>query len=353
MKSFLHSLAALFFLTTSFGLARSIKDLRYPHPMPLFITAVTTFGERPDWSHDGKRIVFVEKTVGDIFEVDLATRELTPLTHHYHHEGYTRALYLANGDILLSGARTFDATNPGPSRQEVGAELWVLRPGSGKPPVALGAHCKEGPAVSRTRMQIFWAVNQGLDLADIVYDAQGVPSLANRKTVIKEANLPRPESLLEAQNFRPGAEHELLFNIYTKRDNYLSEMYGLDLTTGKLTDYTKLPDRYSEPEGVFPDGKYMLAESSRHRHNVPGKKNYDGIDLYIVALDGTGATQRLTFFNEDPLFKCTQGVISDDGKYMAFQLSKTTDETGYGYGVMVMDVPAYLAANGLRMPGVR
>jgi hypothetical protein len=270
--------------------AKSIKDLHYPHPMPPFITAVTTFGERPDWSHDGRRIVFVEKTVGDVFEVDLATRELTPLTHHYHHEGYTRALYLANGDILLSGARTFDARNPGASRSEAGAELWALRPGSGKPPVALGAHCKEGPAVSRTQMKIAWAVNQGLDMADIIYNADGSPILTNHTTLLREADLPRPESKIEAQNFRPGAEHELIFNIYTKRDNYLSETYGLDTRTGKLTDYSQLPDRYSEPEGIFPDGKFTLVESSRHRHNAPGKKNYDNIDLYILALNGSGAT---------------------------------------------------------------
>ena len=30
------------------------------------------------------------------------------VTHRYYHEGYTRALYLANDDILLSGARKFD-----------------------------------------------------------------------------------------------------------------------------------------------------------------------------------------------------------------------------------------------------
>ena len=330
--------------------AKSIKELKYPHPMPAFITAVTTFGERPDWSHDGKRIVFLEKTCGDVFEVDLATRELTPLTHHYPHAGYTRALYLANGDILLSGARFYDPASPGKSRSEAGAELWVLRPGSGKPPVALGAHCKEGPAVSRTQMKIAWAVNQGLDLADIVYTADGTPGLSNRVTLLREADLPRPESLIEAQNFRPGAEHELIFNIYTKRDNYLSEAYGFDTRTGKLTDYTKSPTRYSEPEGIFPDGKYTLLESSRHRHNAPGKMNYDGIDLYVVALDGSGATQRLTFFNEDPVFKCTQGVVSDDGRYLAFQLSKTTDETGYGYGVMVMDLGAYMAAQGIRLP---
>ena len=138
--------AAAGFLLSSAADARSIKDLNLPRPLPTFITPVTTFGQRPDWAHDGRRIVFLEKTSGDVYEVDIATRELTPLTHDYPHEGYTRALYLANGDILLSGARTYDATNPGASRNEKNAELWVLRPGSGQPPVPLGAHCREGPA---------------------------------------------------------------------------------------------------------------------------------------------------------------------------------------------------------------
>lgn len=333
--------------------ARSIKELNYPHPMPAFITAVTTFGDRPDWSPDGKRIVFLEKTYGDVFEVDLATREVCPLTHHYHHEGYTRALCLANGDILLCGARRFDANNPGASRNEANAELWVLRPGSGRPPVALGAFCREGPAVSRTQMRIAWAVKDEFHVADIAYDPDGTPRLAHDRVVLRHAGLPRPDSKIEAQDFRPGAEHELIFNIYTSRDNTLSETYGLDLNSGKLTDYSRLPDRYSEPEGIFPDGRHTLVESSRHAHNFRGQKNYTGIDLYILALDGSGATQRLTFFNDDPGFKASQGVISPDGRFMAFQLSKTTDETGYGYGILLMDVPAYLASRGLEMPGTR
>ena len=211
------------------------------------------------------------------------------------------------GDILLSGARAFDAAHPGPSRSEANAELWVLRPGSGKPPVALGAKCKEGPSVSRTRLQIAWAVNQGLDVADIVYDASGTPRFAHRHTVLREAELPEPGTMVEAQDFRPGAEHELIINLYTKRDNTLSSTFGFDLRTRKLTDYSKLPDRYSEPEGIFPDGRHTLVESSRHAHNYKGQKNYTGIDLYVLALDGSGATERLTYFNDDPAFKASPG----------------------------------------------
>src|SRR5919197_6414784 len=68
---------------------------------PSYIRRLTHFGERADWSHDGQRVLFVEKTFGDVFEIDLTTGIIRPMTHHYFHEGYLRALYLSNRDILL------------------------------------------------------------------------------------------------------------------------------------------------------------------------------------------------------------------------------------------------------------
>ena len=112
-------------------------------------------------------------------------------------------MYLANGDILLTGARIFDPARPHAGRNEKFAEFWVLRPGSGMPPVALGANCREGPAVSRTRMQINWAAGDEFHLADIEYDADGKPYLANDRIVLTHADLPNPGWKIEAQNFVP------------------------------------------------------------------------------------------------------------------------------------------------------
>ena len=81
-------------------------------PFPPYLKQITTFGQRCDWSLDGKHLIFLEKTFGDVYEVEVATGQLTPLTHHYFHEGYTRALYLANGNILLYGSNTFDPDEP-------------------------------------------------------------------------------------------------------------------------------------------------------------------------------------------------------------------------------------------------
>ena len=75
--------------------------------LPAHITRLTYFGERADFSHDGKRILFLEKTFGQVFEIEIATKIIYPVTHHYQNGGYTRAMYLANGDILLSGPKGY------------------------------------------------------------------------------------------------------------------------------------------------------------------------------------------------------------------------------------------------------
>src|SRR5690348_3212783 len=107
--------------------------------LPAHITRLTLFGERADFSHDGERVLFLEKTFGDVYEVDLETKQPRLLTGHYPHHGYTRALYLVNGDILLSGPERLDPEHPGDAR--VQCVLSVLEKGGTRRPVALGTKC--------------------------------------------------------------------------------------------------------------------------------------------------------------------------------------------------------------------
>src|SRR5437016_9147701 len=87
-------------------------------------------------------------------EIDLATKRIRSLTAHYPHHGYTRALYLANGDILLSGPQQYDINDTRKARVE--CFLSVLDKHLTRPAVSLGTKCSEGPAVSRRRMHIAW-----------------------------------------------------------------------------------------------------------------------------------------------------------------------------------------------------
>lgn len=298
---------------------------------PPYIKQITQFGERADWSHDGKRILFLEKTFGDAYEVELATGIIRPMTHHYFHEGYTRALYLSNGDVLLSGARRFDANDPWPSRDEKNAELWVLKKDMSGPPTPLGEKCSEGPAVSRRSMRIAWTQGGAFYMADIVYK-EGRPELANKKKILDKKDLPF-KCDIETQNFRPPDEKELVFTAYGYQG---TEVMGLNLETGKVTNYSLAPNQYDEPEGIFPDGRYTLVECDKHN-----PKGTQYIDIYKLALDGSGKTERLTNFADYPGYKASNPVVSDDGRYMAFQFAKKGDVAGVGRGILVFDLQMY------------
>src|SRR4051794_23223154 len=164
--------------------------------LPPHIVQATWFGERADWSPDGKKILFISKTFGDAMELEVATRRVRNLTAHYPHHGYTRALYLTNGDILLSGPEAYDPRRIGEAR--VQCFLSVLESGRTRPAMPLGTKCSEGPAVSRRRMHIAWThvgaeypgeMSPGssrMQEADIVYE-NGVPRLAHQRVIIESA----------------------------------------------------------------------------------------------------------------------------------------------------------------------
>ena len=305
--------------------------------LPKHIKQLTHFGQRADWFHDGSKFLFVEKTYGDVYEYEMETGEIFCITNHYYHGGYTRALYLSNGDVLLSGCTSFDAEKAKLNRYEK-AELWVLDKSYTKPPVPLHTPCYEGPAVSRTRLRIAFVVSpkqtytqeEGhfqMYVADIEYK-QGIPQLVNKKEVFdnKEQDFYcRPET----QNFRPGNEDELIMAAYDYRG---CEVLGLDLNTGNITNYSNTDKIYQEPEGIFPDGNYTLIESDEQ---YPLGWKY--VDIWKLKLDGSRERDRLTFFTNYPSYKSSNPVISDNGRYMLFQLASSVDQAGVGYGIFIYD----------------
>ena len=348
-KSNLSAAIVLLLLVLNACTSRPLEEKRLKDPdnpadnLPEYISRLTWFGQRADWSHDGSKILFLAKTFGDAYEVDVKTGIITPVTQHYYHEGYVRALYLANGDILLSGAPSFNAEDPFPSRHSE-AELWVLDKSLNKPPIRLNMKCSEGPAVSRTKMRIARRIDyedypdrleEGtcqLWMADIQY-REGNPELVNSKLILDTRDLPFT-CYPEPQNFRPPLERELIFSAYEYQG---TEVMGLNLESGEIINYSKTATQYDEPEGIFPDGQYTLVEADHHK--PPDKETgWRNIDIYKLALDGSGNAERMTYFNDFPGGKASNPVVSDDGRYMAFQLASTSDMAGIGYGIFIYDL---------------
>ena len=307
--------------------------------LPPHITRVTHFGERADFSHDGKRVLFLSKTFGDAMEIDRATQSVRNLTAHYPHHGYTRALYLTNGDILLSGPEEYDPKNIGEARKQ--CFLYILDKSGKKPAAPLGTKCSEGPAVSRKRMHIAWthvadeypqemaAGSSRMMEADIEIAPDGSPRVANQRLILDSRDLPF-KCTLETQNFRPGDEKELTFSAYGHNK---TDVCGIDLATKKVTNYSNAPDQYDEPEGIFPDGRHTLVECDRQNKQGSGH-----VDLWKLKLDGSGDAERLTFFSDYPGYKASNGVVSDDGQFLAFQMAKATEAAGVGHGIFILDL---------------
>jgi hypothetical protein len=289
--------------------------------LPPHIRQLTWFGERADWSHDGKRILFVEKTFGDVFEVEVATGRIRAMTHHFPHHGFTRALYLSNGDILLSGPETFNPRRPGDAR--VQCFLSVLDRSLTKPAVALGTKCSEGPAVSRRRLQIAWThvsaqypdrLTNGVSQmreAEIVYE-NGVPRLSGERLILDSRDLGF-QCTMETQNYIAPDEKRLTFSAYGYQG---TDVMVVDLETKKVTNLTDTPGQCDQQN----------------------KRGPNFVDIWKLRLDGGGYVGRLTFFSDYPGYKGSNPAISDDGRFMAFQMAKSRDAAGVGYGIFIFDL---------------
>jgi Tol biopolymer transport system component len=162
---------------------------------------------------------------------------------------------------------------------------------------------------------------------DIVFEGRQ-PKVTNTKEVIRAK---APECTLEAQDFRRD-DTELIYTCY--RGGGFADVFGIDLTSGKVTVYRKLAGEYNEVEGIFPDGEYTLVESSREQL----EQNSSYIDIWKLKLEPNSQDfTRLTRWGEYAGFKASNPVVSPDGRRIAVQSARSKDPAGVGYGIFVLD----------------
>ena len=305
--------------------------------LPANIIQLTGFGERASWSPDDKRIAFMGKSFGDAFEIDLGTKMTRLLTGHFVHPGFLRVQYLPSGDLFLIGARTFTDIRTTRSRDQ---EMWVMKGDAKTPPTPLNHKISEGVAISRKSPKIAWSNTRGqypdvlgdgesvIYTADIVYK-DGVPALANKKELLRAK---APECTLEAQDFRNN-DRELVYTCYRSP---FADVLGIDLETGRLTTYRKLPDEYNEVEGISPDGKWTLVESSREQGG-PERQNSRYIDIWKLKLEPNSTDfVRMTRWGDYEGYKASNPVVSNDGKRIAFQSARNDEPAGVGHGIFIL-----------------
>jgi len=305
--------------------------------LPPNVEVLTHFGERADISPDNQRVAFMTKSFGDAMLIDLKARVITCLTCNVPGAAYLRVMHHVTGDYILIGPDHFEDTHISRTRDN---ELWFLSKERGARPVRLGQKMSEGAAISKKSLKIAFSQtsSQALDLAPensrlVVADldlSSGTPKLVNSKTVFQSNN---HNCVLEAQDFY-NDDKKMVFTCYEPHS--AASVMGIDLTTGKVTNFSKAPGTYNEPEGIFPDGLFTAVEGDRQCQEYGGGCGPGNIDIWKLKLDGTGKDfSRLTHFNDYEGGKASNPVLSTDGRFMAFQTARAGDPAGVGYGILI------------------
>jgi hypothetical protein len=305
--------------------------------LPSNIEVLTRFGERADFSPDDKRVAFMSKSFCDAMVIDLKTKEIRCLTCNVPAAAFLRVMHLPTSDYILIGPDRFENIRISRTRDN---ELWFLSKQPGSKPVRLHQKMSEGAAISRENLRIAFSQTHEQDstlspgaskivVADIDL-SDSIPKLINKRTVYESKDR---SCILEAQDFYNN-DTKLTFTCY--EPNGLASVWSIDLNTKQVTNHSNMPGTYNEVEGIFPDGMYTCVESDRQCEWLGGQRGSGNIDIWKLKLDGTGKNfTRLTGFNDYVGGKASNPVISNDGKYMAFQSAKTTDPAGVGYGLLL------------------
>jgi hypothetical protein len=305
--------------------------------LPSNMEVLTHFGERADISPDNQRVAFMAKSFGDAMTIDLKTREIRCLTCNVPGAAFLRVMHLVTGDYILIGPARFEDIHTSRSRDN---ELWFLGKERGAKPVRLGQKMSEGAAISKKSLKIAFSQvhDQAPDLApeasrlmvaDVDLSATP-PKLVNQKTVYESKDR---RCVLEAQDFYDN-DSKMVFTCYEPQN--LASVMGIDLKTGAVTNFSKAPGTYNEPEGIFPDGQYTCVEGDRQVEQLGGRRGGSNIDIWKLKLDGSGKDfVRLTHFNDYENGKASNPVVSTDGRFMAFQTANASDPAGVGYGIVL------------------
>jgi len=309
--------------------------------LPHWIRPVLDSGVRPDWSADGRRLVYLDALVGNAYELELATGVRRSLTSHFPHHGFTRIRYLANGDFLLCGPSAPTEEGAVGAGDRWHTELFFLGSEGEGGAQSLNEPCFEGPATSRIDMKIAWTrsdypeelvfARSEIWTGRIVVD-DGRAQLVDRRRRVGREDF-YYLAFLETQDFRPPNDQELLFTAYAYKGG---EVMGVDLETGSLTNYSR-DWGYDEAEGVFPEGKTIAIEREADTYTaVP----VGDIDIWELALDGSARAIRLTNFTDYAGFGANNPVVSPDGKKMVFGLRIKGGEHGNAKGMLLYDLEA-------------
>jgi len=339
---------------------------------------LSNWGTKPEWLNDSQ-FVFLNNLIGDVYMMDLDSNEISSITSHFMHSGFTRAHPLPSGDLLLMGPSSGPQPPLDPmemyDKGQFTGDLWVLEaPFTGTPyplqrevtkhvwwwteTTMVNIHAWEGVAVSQETNQIVWSdtnvpfyatniIETGINyftkrsnlwLGEINYNTEGRAVLENAHEIVKKTQI--GGVYLEPQNFKGYQDEQVLFTTYGPTSEGSGDTYIYDIQEDKIIrQFTAYG--YDEWEGIAPDYSkaFVEVDSEATRFTGPVKVKLNLFDF---------VTSTLTPFVEfaDPsineYFYVHEPVFSPDGTRVLMTTGglqgNEFNGPGYGIGLVLVDL---------------
>ena len=364
------ALSLLFATAAGVSCATPAKDAEIDYlTAPFSSERILDWGNRPDWSNDGRRIAFTKDDLSDgpAYEIDIATKKVRCLTCALGKNQFvTRIFYLPDDSFLIEASPGMAGSGGGSTNVMKTELFWMSKSLDRAVPLGTGAmgDIAIAPSANADKsVDIAWARPKANGL-QLVVGKLKIDGAATKFGDIRELYAYQPgqagdPTFPEAYEFIDGGRAVMFWTVEVNALN--GEMYKVDLHSGAVSKvYATLSHNETH---LFPNEKYGLEESNLSSDPsgpyrgvsglVPGgvemilqtkgvqnaqelaRANSDkGFDIFVITMDGA-ARRALT--NVSPSgAQAHQSVVSPDGKKIAYAIKgPKTGVSQYPVGLYV------------------
>ena len=349
--------------------AATAKDTKIDYLTdPFHQERLLDWGNRPNWSPDGRRIAFTKDDLVDspAYEIDVRTKKVRCLTCKFGETQFvTRIFYLPDNSFLIEAAPGMKGGSGGAADATRTQLFWMSK--SLAHPVSLNSGAMGDIAIARApnadgSINLSWSRPSatGLDLtvARLVRDGR-TARLADMQAVYSyRPGQPGPASFPEAYDFIDGGRSVMFWT--TEMAALDSEMYKVDIATKAVSKVYATPS-HNETH-IFPDERYGLEEANIHSdpdgpyrgisgHIRPGVEQIlrfkgeshaaeiaaansgKGFDIFVITMDGK-SRRALTNVSRSGA-QAHQSTVSPDGRRIAFAIKDPSGKSGHQAGLYI------------------